>query len=348
MTTNPNLKQKVGCWLHERLRTEAVLLRLLTRIAGVRWQTLCNRNERLIPGSDETSWACDWEDSSWLTVARVFPRVGARLLRHCLAEWPVALSNTAFKDASSPAKVSVILPVMGADRIPLFRGTLASLLGQDCSGVEIIVAEQGEQAHYRHHLPCGVRHLLIGRVNGEEDFSRSRAFNVGVLASAAPVVLLHDADTIVPRSYVRSILDRLQAGWDAVRPLRFLFCFDQKESEQFLASGGAAMPAQVSSVMQNFSGCSVAVRREVYWQIGGHDERFVGWGGEDLEFLDRLRTTRLFGGGYAPAIHLWHPPAVKKAIGDRNNDLMERLRGQPPGERIERLRGMLRDVEADE
>ena len=252
----------------------------------------------------------------------------------------MALSNTPLEDRCDVVPVSVILPVAGADRISIFQGTLASLLAQDCGSLEIIVAEQGKRALYRHDLPHGVKHILIPPNRQEDGFNKSRAFNAGVRAATAPVVLLHDADTVVPRSYIRTILDRLQSGWEAVRPLRFLFCMERDESERFVGNQGAALPSRVSAVMQNFPGCSIAVRREVYWRIGGHDERFVGWGGEDLEFLDRLKTTRLFAGGYAPAIHLWHPHAAKKANGDRNNGLMEQLRAEPVGQRIERLRSL--------
>jgi GT2 family glycosyltransferase len=90
--------------------------------------------------------------------------------------------------------------------------------------------------------------------------------------------------------------------------------------------------------MQNFAGGSCAVRRDVYEAIGGHDEDFVGWGGEDVEFLDRLETRNVFRGAWMPAIHLWHPPAPSKITGDRNSALMADKGAIPPLQRIEALR----------
>ena len=333
-----SLRHRLGCWCHERWRTELVLSRPLARLAGMRWQALCNRRERLLRGSDDESWVCDWADSSWLTVARVFPEVGARLLRHCLEEWPAAFGGEHGPRSGGTVKASVILPVRGGERIPLFSQVLASLVAQDCDSFEIIVAEEGQEGLYARSGIRGARYVHVAPLAVGDGFAKSRAMNAGVQAARGPIVVLHDADTVVPRCYVRSILERMAAGWDALRPLRFLFCLGPEQTRDYMDSGGTALPGRVDAVMQNFPGCSVAIRRDVYWQIGGHDERFAGWGGEDLEFLDRLKTTRLFAGSYAPAIHLWHPPAPKKASGNRNQTLMEELRARPVAERIQALR----------
>lgn len=332
-----SLRQRVGCWCHERWRTELVLSRPLARLAGMRWQALCNRRERLLPGSDDESWVCDWADSSWLTVARVFPEVGARLLKHCLQEWPVTVADKADDRRTQPPRVSVILPIGGRERMAQFRVVLGSLLGQEFDGYEVVVAECGPEPLLCGELPRSVTCVWVRPASEGDEFNKSRALNEGVRAAVAPIVLLHDADAVVPKCYLRSVWDRLQAGWEAVRPVRLQFCLGREESDRFAASHGTEMPARVPWVMQNNPGCSVAIRRDVYWQIGGHDERFVGWGGEDLEFLDRLKTRRLFAGSYAPAIHLWHPPAPKKASGDRNNALMLQLRSVPAWQRIKSL-----------
>ena len=83
---------------------------------------------------------------------------------------------------------------------------------------------------------------------------------------------------------------------------------------------GQHLPGTVESVLQNFP-LSTAVTKLAFKRIGGCDEQFEGWGGEDLEFLDRLKVTKLFPGSYAPGVHLWHAPAPKKESGDRNLDL---------------------------
>jgi GT2 family glycosyltransferase len=91
----------------------------------------------------------------------------------------------------------------------------------------------------------------------------------------------------------------------------------------------------VKDIMQNFPGGSLGVRREVYHAIGGMDESFEGWGGEDNEFLDRLNTTNVFQGGFLPAVHLWHASRPSKGVADNPRlALLARKREQSPEERI--------------
>ena len=40
-------------------------------------------------------------------------------------------------------------------------------------------------------------------------------------------------------------------------------------------------------------GGTIALEREAYFEIGGYDECFVGWGGEDNEFFQRCQTTKV-------------------------------------------------------
>jgi hypothetical protein len=81
----------------------------------------------------------------------------------------------------------------------------------------------------------------------------------------------------------------------------------------------------------------IAVRSDAYWSVGGHDETFFGWGGEDLEFLSRMRTRRFSDGGLLPVVHLWHPPAANKASGDRNRKVSDWINSIPAEQRIETL-----------
>lgn len=60
----------------------------------------------------------------------------------------------------------------------------------------------------------------------------------------------------------------------------------------------------------------VAVSRSLLNEVGGFDERFVGWGGEDRAFQFACDT--LAGPGEridAMSYHLWHPSAPEKGRG---------------------------------
>ena len=84
----------------------------------------------------------------------------------------------------------------------------------------------------------------------------------------------------------------------------------------------------------------MALTREAFFRIGGFDERFVDWGGEDNEFYDRCTTLRRYPYGYLPFLHLWHPPQESKLSGARERAVlfMNELLALPPDERIRALR----------
>lgn len=336
------VRSQVGCWLNERWRTECALNTTLSRITGIRWQDLHNRLECLRNGGDALSRVCDWKWTSELTVCQVFPGVASRLCCRCFQDWPLGSKASSGPDQGGEPRISVIIPVGDVTRHAALMAVLASFRRQTHREYELIVVEQSPEPLLANLIPSGARYRHFPDAKGVDGFNKSYLMNEAVRMARAPWVLLHDADIVVPCGYLEAILDRARSGWEAVRPIRFLFYLDQARSVTFAADG--MWPACIDRVTQNFPGGSTAIKRESYWQIGGHDERFVGWGGEDTEFLERLQECRVFPGHFAPALHLWHPPATKKFSGDRNQVLLDQQLVLPVEERIRQLRVLLRDV----
>ena len=99
---------------------------------------------------------------------------------------------------------------------------------------------------------------------------------------------------------------------------------------------------QSEEVIENLcGGGSLAVSREVYWEIGGMDEAFVGWGGEDLEFWDRCLTRKLWEYAHMPCVHLRHAPQPGKRAANGEGALTAELTAHrlaiPAEERIREL-----------
>ena len=324
-------KQRLGCWLHERPQTELALW--APRL--VNWLDLCNRNEAISADDDSGGRICNWRDSSQLTVSRIFPGVGTRLLHHCLKQWPVTFNFDRMKVTTEQPEASILLAIGGTDRIEQFRLVLASLRGQTHRSMEIIVVEQSETPEIERELPSDV-HYFHTYQSAEVGFNKSWALNVAAREARGHCLLIHDADYVVPSDYVNECC-RVLKTVDGVRPSRFNFHLERKSTFELINTRTLHRKPILEYIIQN-NPTPMAVRRDVYWEIGGHDESFVGWGGEDVEFLSRLRTRSVAEGGWLPAIHLWHPAASQKASGHRNQQQQIDKLSSDPAHRIEALR----------
>jgi hypothetical protein len=336
MIDRERLRQTLGCWAHERWRTELALRLGPSAPPRLSWLGLHNRREDV--GVEPGGVACRWQGSSPLTVARVFPAVGARLLRHCLRQWPIVFRDR-FEPSPDPPVVSVVLPVGGADRIHLFQSVIRAFCGQSLKALELIVVEHAAVPVYERHCPPGVRYVHVADRPGHE-FNRSRTLNAGAAVARGRFLVLHDADALPPFHLCEEVAKRMRDEHDGWLPHRLIFYLTPEGSSTFAGSDGAELPSDVDEVVQNNPSTCDAVLRSAFESIGGYDERYQGWGGEDEEFLERLRTRRFLRGGILPLVHLWHPPAPKKASGDRNLRLSAEVMAQPVEQRIRRLQAL--------
>ena len=144
---------------------------------------------------------------------------------------------------------------------------------------------------------------------------------------------------LVPARYAAECVARASEGWDFLELKRFTFYLDESRTRAVFESG--IVPTDVpSTVIQNLLGATIAARRSAYLAIGGFDESFVGWGGEDNEFWERAEVGgKAYRFGYLPFMHLHHAPQKGKLQGSMAPAVKHYydLRIVPPEERIRRL-----------
>lgn len=336
--TTASLRERFGCWLYERWQTEFVLHAPgLSRACGLAWQDIHNRSESLWLDPLTGGRICEWRDSSRLTVARIFPDVGMRLLRHALKEWPVRFVADEDATASGAPEISILIPIAGPSRMAQFRSALAAARAQVGVNSEVVVVEQWPEATLRDSLPADVRYLHQP-ATVDAEFNKSKALNAGAEAARGGNLVLLDADIVLPERFATECMQAL-ASVEAVRPVRWIFYLDREASERVMSGLDFQTSCDCESIISN-TPMPIAVRRSTYWDIGGHDEAYEGWGGEDTEFLDRLRTRPISEGGWMPVLHAWHAPAARKADGHRNRDLHTQKMAIAAVERIHKLRSL--------
>jgi GT2 family glycosyltransferase len=149
-------------------------------------------------------------------------------------------------------------------------------------------------------------------------YSRSWAFNAGAPGGSGKLLVFHDGDVLVPEGYAAELWHRCQEGYEVVNLKRFIFYLSEAQSRKTVSERRLSLAQPPEVVMQNAeAGGSIALTRDAFHAIGGYDESFVGWGGEDSEFWERAQTRRVWPYGYLPFVHLWHSPQAEKLHGAR-------------------------------
>jgi cellulose synthase/poly-beta-1,6-N-acetylglucosamine synthase-like glycosyltransferase len=148
-------------------------------------------------------------------------------------------------------------------------------------------------------------------------FHRAAAKNEGARLSAwADVLIFNDADMIIPRESYVELIDRaaesrkLVVGFFEYRTL-------EKATSQMVYDGQLEpFDAPAFSSHGGFSlGGVIAIRQDAFAEVGGYDERFLGWCCEDTAFAIACITVlgspdapyeRLEG----PGLHFFHEHAT--------------------------------------
>ncbi len=306
------------------------------------WTHLRNRCERLRPApSGLPGMACDWVWTSDLHMARALPWVGRWVARRALATWPIGWREATPASPGAP-QVTFVIGHRGLAREPHLLLTLASLAAQEGVSVECIVVEQTPLPEVRDRLPAWVRYQHTP-VTPSLPYNRAWALNVGARLARAPLLIFHDNDMLVPRRYAAEHWRWREAGFEVINLKRLILYLGREPTEEALSRGRLGNHCQPNQIMQNAqAGGSLAITAEALEAIGGLDEGFSGWGGEDNEFWERACTRRVWPWGYLPLVHLWHAPQPEKRSGEvapgqqRYLDVVQR----PPADRIARLRGL--------
>ncbi len=215
--------------------------------------------------------------------------------------------------------------------------------------------------YWRHELPNA--EVVVGQGWGRP-FSKTSAFNDAARRSSGRVLVLIDADAYLPGSALRHAARRILDDLEADEPLhtwfipyRRLYRLSEGTSERVLESDPHEpwrppdpCPPEMLETGRDMAGYGrrygamvMVIPREAWEAIGGFDERFRGWGGEDASTLRALDT--LWGKHKSidgAVYHLWH-----QKFGDSARD--RRWKGQrqdnPNGRLASRYSRAARDPE---
>jgi hypothetical protein len=331
-----------------RTRLGALLFdvpRYVASMAGLR-RWIHMRNRREATSFDGRGVQCRWEFTSDLHIAKVFPAAGARLMAKAFRQWPIVHADAPLPAPGVEAPlVTFVIGHRGLARLPHLLATLRSIAGQRGVPIECVVVEQSVRPEIESQLPAWVRYVHTPVPAADYDYNRAWTLNAGAAAARGELLVLHDNDMLVPARYAAELHARMRDGFSFLDLKRFTFYLSEEETRRFFTTGVLRTDVP-TTIVQNPRGGSIAAAREAFLAIGGYDESFLGWGGEDNEFWERAEVGgRVYPYGYLPFVHLFHEAQKGKLQGAAAMAVQRyyELREIPPEERIRRLRTRMRD-----
>ena len=301
------------------------------------WLRLCNRNETLEVNPDGPGVYCPWRWTSDLHACGVKPSYGQQLAERAFRDWPITFADS--HPTNGKPKVSFIIAHEGGNRIDHVVWVTRSILGQKHADVECIVVDQTDTPVFDQQLSDSVNYIHRPRPVGMKGWRKSWAFNQGARVAAGEILVFHDGDIIAPDGYAAALVENMKSS-KAASIQRFLFNLNKSDTNKLFATSTWPKRLQPERIRQNWEGGTIAVRRESFFELGGYDEAFVGWGGEDNEFFNRCSGVGHLKFGFVPFVHLWHEAQTDKHSTDNKNitsALDERL-GIPVETRMAELR----------
>ena len=156
-------------------------------------------------------------------------------------------------------------------------------------------------------------------------FNTAKAANNAFTKSTQPFVATMGADCITDFHAIEEGSHRIKSQGVTWVPLfDKTSYFDKKTTEEIYATKKWWDKSTDPKSDVPFQTGVMLMRREVYAEAGGHDERFTGWGGEDAAFR---RAIHVLNGDSDPLPLtlrcLWHDPGRRGTMSRKNFDLCD-------------------------
>ena len=212
--------------------------------------------------------------------------------------------------------VSVLLSYRGSDhyRLANLEKVVRHLL-QTFPDWEIVFVEQDEESTLSAYAVVDdVKYVFVSNPGS---FNKSWGMNVAYKHSTGEILVIIDGDIIVLKDDLQRAINACEKELDAVRPYGQLIDMTLEETENYLQSGDLPDAPKKAHGYDRahadeslcMAGGIFVLRRDYFEYVGGMDERFSGWGGEDDAMSIKLQalSSKVAIAKNAVAWHLWHP-----------------------------------------
>jgi GT2 family glycosyltransferase len=207
----------------------------------------------------------------------------------------------------------------GGQRVRNLLACLLALRDQSVprDAYRVVVVESDDTPRWRDRIARYTDHYLFAANPGS--FNKSWTVNAGVVNAPGPVELICilDADVLADRDFIARNVERFRRpGTMGHLTYRDMLCLDVDSTAWAIRERVQRRAADADAehlrgfVLRRPPGCCVWVRSTAFHRIGGMDERFEAWGGEDNDFVYRLDITSALDSYDDRLLHLNHPSSA--------------------------------------
>lgn len=206
-------------------------------------------------------------------------------------------------------KISSIIPLK-TDNFSFYKERLIIRSKMDLSNIETIVVDDGSPIEVAKEIAefCTEFNFLYKRLETERlPFSLSRARNAGVDIASGEWIIMEDADIVYQHDFYNRMI--VEVDYIDETPFNFItipviYLKEEISKEIFLHEGIDKFIPKILSkfqfenpvgsednvIVESYAPATAlfVVRKKILNLIGGYDEYFVGWGGEDRDVAFRL------------------------------------------------------------
>lgn len=153
--------------------------------------------------------------------------------------------------------------------------------------------------------------VVLGR-SPDGPFNRAAAINDGARGEWDVLVVM-DADVLIDQEQLNSAVRRSHATQRVVLAFDSYCGFTARNTRLYLQGQLTDLERGSAVRRDDHESSCVAIPRAAWEAVGGFDERFIGWGQEDVAFIHAVRVLhgpieRVPGTVY----HLWHPASRER------------------------------------
>jgi predicted glycosyltransferase involved in capsule biosynthesis len=186
----------------------------------------------------------------------------------------------------------------------------------------IVINDKPDKDEYPTWIEEIVDNLII--FNNNLEYKRCYCLTKAAKESKGDILCFWDSDIMIDPKFIAEAYEKIISGeFDHIYPYNGLFINVEKESfdvlgeknptDLFIDRYNSEHPSFSVSHTMSCGGC-LLISKESYDKIGGYDERFIGWGYEDNDILQRSSRYNKVGrilDNNAICWHLQHDFAVR-------------------------------------